>query len=83
MVPPFGVLPETKGLEDRWESPSKCHSIGFELGGIGRQGGARGGRRSRGPVVMGGVELARGRHSGGVPLLKTRGVAGIVSFVRK
>ena len=34
-------------------------------------------------VVMGGEELARGRHSGGVPLLKTRGVAGIVCFVRK
>ena len=32
---------------------------------------------------MGGEESARGRHSGGVPLLKTRGVAGIVSFVRK
>ena len=53
---------------------------------VGRHWPARrspGGGRSRGPVVMGGEELARGRHSGGVPLLKTRGVAGIVSFARK
>ena len=80
---PFGVLPETKGLGDRWESPSKCP---FNWVRAGRHWPARrspGGRRSRGPVVMGGEELARGWHSGGVPLLKTRGVAGIVCFVRK
>ena len=83
VVPPFGVLPETKGLGDRWESPSKCP---FNWVRAGRHWPARrspGGRRSRGPVVMGGDELARGWHSGGVPLLKTRGVAGIVCFVRK
>ena len=83
VVPPFGVLPWTKGLGDRWECPSKCP---FNWVRAGRHLPARrspGGGRSRGPVVMGGEELARGRHSGGVPLLKTRGVAGIVSFVRK
>ena len=24
VVPPFGVLPGTEGLGDRWESPSRC-----------------------------------------------------------
>ena len=71
VVPPFGVLPETKGLGDWWESPSRCP---FNWAQYGRHWPARrspGGRRSRGPVVMRGEELPRGRHSGGVHLLKT------------
>ena len=67
VVPPFGVLPETKGLGDRWGSPSRCPINWVRAGRHWPARRSPGGGRSRGPVVMGREELARGRRSGGVP----------------